>query len=77
MFRHCYTTNNTNTLDPYYFQSSLFNSALEKWNATHKGIFASTLTNNIGFLKVPPSDPIFKIWKDPATGPTSGHYECV
>jgi choline dehydrogenase-like flavoprotein len=75
LLSHCYSVNITSTLDDYFQKPDMINQAMGQWNASHTGMYASTVANHIGFLRVPPTDPIFKTYKDPSTGPTSGHYE--
>ncbi|RPD55482.1 alcohol oxidase [Lentinus tigrinus ALCF2SS1-7] len=57
--------------------TTLFNELLGEWMNTnpHQGVFASSGANQIGWLRIPDSDPIWKTVKDPSSGPTSPHIE--
>jgi choline dehydrogenase-like flavoprotein len=73
LLAHNYLVNNTETFDNYLGNSLVSNVA--DWENTHKGPLAFTVANQLAFLRVNSSDPIYKRFKDPSTGKTSGHFE--
>jgi choline dehydrogenase-like flavoprotein len=48
---------------------------LAQWQKDHTGPISDTGFRQLGWLRVPPTDPLFQIHPDPSAGPTSPHYE--
>lgn len=69
--------NSNLTFDDVNRNQTLFNEDLEEWRADRKGLFASSSSSEIGWLRLPDDDPIFKTVQDPSAGKLSGHYEFI
>lgn len=69
--------NSTNTFESFSRDPSAATAAEKLWNATHTGPLTTSLTNQLGFFRLPNTHTIFKSMKDPASGPTTPHYEFI
>lgn len=73
-----FTVNTTAlTHDDITRNASLQAEYLALWNATRKGQFATSITNHIGWFRIPSNASIFETHEDPSAGPTAPHYEFV
>lgn len=68
---------NSNNTFSDHLNSSVIDKEVANWEATHKGPLSYTLTNQIGWLRLPVNDTIFDQYKDPTAGPRSAHYELI
>jgi hypothetical protein len=50
---------------------------LAQWNKDHTGVMGDQGFRQLGWFRVPPTDSIFKTYRDPSAGPTSAHYELI
>lgn len=48
-----------------------------QWNNNHSGVLGDGGFRQLAWLRLPPTDPIFKTFADPSAGPTSAHYEFI
>ncbi|KAH9476134.1 Pyranose dehydrogenase 1 [Psilocybe cubensis] len=53
------------------------NARIVQWQTNKTGLLVNNIANNLGFLRVPSNNPIFKMIKDPAPGPKSPHWEMI
>ncbi|KAF8646491.1 hypothetical protein AX16_007182 [Volvariella volvacea WC 439] len=65
------------SLDEYYRNQTFQQEAIEQWKITHDGPLSASMTNQLGFFRVPDDHPIFDTVPDPASGPNSPHYELI
>lgn len=66
---------NGSTMNPFLNDPSQIEAAFAQYEAEMTGTFASScLINTVGFLRIPPTDSIWKSFPDPAIGPNSPHY---
>jgi choline dehydrogenase-like flavoprotein len=68
---------NTNLTIGSVLAPSTFNAELAQWNKTKQGPLSWTITNNLGWLRLPSNDSVLRSVGDPSAGPTSGHYELI
>ncbi|KAF5362466.1 hypothetical protein D9756_002088 [Leucocoprinus leucothites] len=71
-----YVVNSTNTWDVLSNQT-FFEDQIGVWEKTHKGIMTGSVTNTVGFLRLPDDSPIFQTVHDPASGPGAAHFEII
>ncbi|KAF9465127.1 aryl-alcohol oxidase-like protein [Collybia nuda] len=69
--------NSTNTFDSIDRDPAASAAAETLWNTTHTGTLTTSLTTQIGFFRFPNTHPIFNGMEDPASGPTTPHYEFI
>ena len=72
-----FVVNSNNTQDNVSRDPAVAAAWLEQWNETRTGLFASTGSNTLGFLRVPENSSIFENYSDPSAGELSGHYEII
>jgi choline dehydrogenase-like flavoprotein len=72
-----YTTNSTNTYEALTQNATATQEAIELWNNTRTGIFASGTFNHLGFIRLPANASIFSANADPAAGPKTAHFEFI
>ncbi|KAJ3515002.1 hypothetical protein NLJ89_g2031 [Agrocybe chaxingu] len=63
------------TFDDYRRNSTLQDEALQMWKDTHQGVYATGISQHIGFVRVPDNSSIFANAPNPAPGPDSPHFE--
>jgi hypothetical protein len=68
---------NSNATFETLLNASVIDAQVAQWLATHRGPLSQTTTNSIAWLRLLDSDPIFKKYQDPSSGPTSAHYEFI
>ncbi|EIN10853.1 aryl-alcohol oxidase-like protein [Punctularia strigosozonata HHB-11173 SS5] len=68
---------NTNSTIDSVLAPSAFSAELEHWNTTKQGPLSWTITNHIGWFRLPSDDEIFDSTEDPSAGPNSSHYELI
>lgn len=69
--------NSTKTFDDMLRNATLAGEDLELWNTTGQGLLVDSSSNTQGFMRLPKDSPIFKKFKDPSSGPLSGHTELI
>ncbi|KAF8665631.1 hypothetical protein AX16_000086 [Volvariella volvacea WC 439] len=65
------------SFDSYYREPSTFRADLEEWLTSRTGTYSNTVTNQLGWFRLPDDHPIFNAVPDPAAGPESSHYEMI
>ncbi|KDR79277.1 hypothetical protein GALMADRAFT_63161 [Galerina marginata CBS 339.88] len=65
------------TLDSILRNASQATAAMNQWIVNKTGIFANSVANNYGFLRLPSNSSIFTTTPDPAAGPHSPHWEII
>lgn len=60
-----FTVNSSTTFDSVVRDPNVFATDLAQWQNNHTGLFANSPANSVAFLRVPSSDPIFAMFKDP------------
>ncbi|KAF8661637.1 hypothetical protein AX16_001279 [Volvariella volvacea WC 439] len=65
------------SLDDLYRDPVLLQAELDQWEASHSGPLSNTLTNHLGWFRLPDDHPILNTVPDPASGPDSSHYEFI
>lgn len=70
---------NSSVSDTYqdFLAPDALSAELAQWNKDHTGRAAEFGARQIGWLRLPSTDAIFKQFKDPALGPKSAHYELI
>ncbi|KAH9054897.1 aryl-alcohol-oxidase from pleurotus Eryingii [Lactarius vividus] len=72
-----FSVNSNFTNDDIGRNTTLFLNDLAQWGQSHTGLFASTATSEIGWLRLPKNATIFKTVNDPSSGPQAPHYEFI
>lgn len=65
------------TFDSVLRDPKQLNARIVEWQTNKTGILVNNIANNLGFLRVPSHDPIFRTTRDPAPGPKSPHWEMI
>lgn len=60
-----FTVNSNTTFDNVVRDPNVFAADLAQWQNNRTGLFANSPANSVAFLRVPSSDPIFTMFKDP------------
>jgi choline dehydrogenase-like flavoprotein len=56
---------------------TLFQEDLAQWEQSHSGPFATSVTSEVGWLRLPKNATIFHKVNDPSSGPDAPHYEFI
>ncbi|KAH6896383.1 hypothetical protein BKA70DRAFT_754273 [Coprinopsis sp. MPI-PUGE-AT-0042] len=72
-----FSVQGTESLDGLLRDGNAFNAALDEWQTSKTGVLANGVTNQLGFLRLPDSLPIFNQVADPASGPKASHWEMI
>ncbi|KAI0270489.1 aryl-alcohol-oxidase from pleurotus Eryingii [Gloeopeniophorella convolvens] len=72
-----FSVNANFTNDDIGRNATILNNDLAQWEASHTGPFATSVTAEIGWLRLPTDASIFKTVKDPSSGPNAPHYEFI
>ncbi|RDX49969.1 alcohol oxidase [Lentinus brumalis] len=70
-----FEVNSTKTLDEVWRKDSLKDALITEWREKKTGLMVDTSENQVAFLRLPDDDPIFETHEDPASGPTTAHFE--
>ena len=70
-----FEVNSTKTLDEIWRNESLMDALLTEWHENKTGLMVDTSENQVAFLRLPDDDPIWETHPDPASGPTTAHFE--
>jgi hypothetical protein len=68
---------NSNSNDTWNGHLAVLNEEIGGWLATHHGAISNTVSDLIGWFKLPSTDPVLREHGDPSTGPTSAHFELI
>ncbi|KAH6896413.1 hypothetical protein BKA70DRAFT_1198967 [Coprinopsis sp. MPI-PUGE-AT-0042] len=72
-----FSVQGTESLDSLLRDGNAFNAALNQWQSSKTGVLANGVVNQLGFLRLPSSLPIFSQVPDPASGPKASHWEMI
>ncbi|KAH6888359.1 hypothetical protein BKA70DRAFT_1409386 [Coprinopsis sp. MPI-PUGE-AT-0042] len=72
-----FSVKGTESLDGLLRDGNAFNAALAQWQSSKTGVLANGVVNQLGFLRLPRSLPIFNRIPDPASGPKASHWEMI
>ncbi|KAJ3505995.1 hypothetical protein NLJ89_g7117 [Agrocybe chaxingu] len=67
--------NSNRTYDDYRRSSALQDEALQTWKDTRQGVYATGVSQHVGFVRIPSNNTIFANAPNPASGPGSPHFE--
>ncbi|PPQ80124.1 hypothetical protein CVT25_001423 [Psilocybe cyanescens] len=65
------------TFDHVLRNPNQLSAQIMQWQTNKTGVLANNIANNLGFMRVPSNDPIFRTTKDPTPGPKSPHWEMI
>ncbi|KAF8663995.1 hypothetical protein AX16_000846 [Volvariella volvacea WC 439] len=65
------------SFDEFYRNQTFQQAEIEEWGISHDGPLSNTISNQLGFFRLPDNHPIFDTVSDPAPGPNSPHYELI
>ncbi|KAI9434372.1 aryl-alcohol-oxidase from pleurotus Eryingii [Lactarius indigo] len=74
---NAFSVNSNFTNDDIGRNTTLFQSDLAQWEASHTGPFSQSIGVELGWLRLPKNSTIFKKVKDPSSGPQAPHYEFI
>ncbi|KAF8665692.1 hypothetical protein AX16_000145 [Volvariella volvacea WC 439] len=63
------------SLDGFFRTPSITDDYLEEWQTSRTGPLSNTVTNSLGWFRLPDDHPIFNTVTDPSSGPGASHYE--
>ena len=69
--------NSNQTVDDLRRSPSLAAAALAQWEHNKTGVYTTTLSHGVAFLRLPDASPAFLDTPDPAAGPRSAHFEML
>lgn len=72
-----FEVNTTGSFDTIFASGDLLNQYIGQWQSSKTGPLVDSLSNHLGWLRLPASASIFKTTPDPAAGPKSSHYEIL
>jgi len=72
-----FSVNSNFTDDDIGRNTTLFQNDLAQWEQSHTGPFATSVTSEVGWLRLPKNATIFKTVNDPSSGPQAPHYEFI
>lgn len=70
-----FEVNSTKTLDELWRNETYKASLLAEWRENKTGLLVDTSENQVAFLRLAEDDPIWETHPDPASGPTTAHFE--
>ncbi|KAI0794391.1 hypothetical protein C8Q74DRAFT_1365854 [Fomes fomentarius] len=70
-----FEVNSTKTLDELWRNETYKDSLLAEWRENKTGLLVDTSENHVAFLRLAEDDPIWETHPDPASGPTTAHFE--
>ncbi|KAK7435070.1 hypothetical protein VKT23_019878 [Stygiomarasmius scandens] len=68
-----YRVNSNTTFDDVIRNSTLFQQTLDVWTNERKGLFSTSPTSTLGYMRIPQGEGA----EDPTAGPTSAHTEII
>ena len=77
VLHNAFSVNSNFTNDDISRNTTLFQDDLAQWEQSHIGPFATSVTSEVGWLRLPKNATIFKTVKDPSSGPEAPHYEFI
>jgi choline dehydrogenase-like flavoprotein len=72
-----FQVNSNTTEDDVSRDPQMAAAALAEWQEHKTGVYANTLTEGVGFLRIPKDSQVLKTTRDPSAGPGSGHFEMI
>ncbi|KAJ7790180.1 alcohol oxidase [Mycena olivaceomarginata] len=72
-----FLVNSNNTFETAERNSTLAAEQLAQWNATRTGPLVDSTASQLGWLRIPDNSSIFEHFPDPASGPSTAHYELL
>lgn len=63
------------TFEPFLREPAVQQKEISEWVSTGQGPLVNTISNHLGFFRLPKSNPIFNRVNDPTSGPITPHYE--
>ena len=63
-----FSVNSNGTFDTVLRNATVSAQDLALWNETHTGLFTDTISNQLGFLRIPDNSSIFDVSPDPSAG---------
>lgn len=70
-----FEVNSSKTLDELWRNETYKHSLLAEWRENKTGLLVDTSENQVAFLRLAEDDPIWETHPDPASGPTTAHFE--
>ncbi|KAG6809504.1 hypothetical protein H0H92_015992 [Tricholoma furcatifolium] len=68
---------NANDTFEQFRNATLAEEALRQWNDTRTGAFTVSLSNQLGWKRLPHNSSIFEKFQDPSLGPHAPHFELL
>ena len=72
-----WTVNSSHTRDDIWRNSTTFNNLLQQWRENKTGPMASTMTMELGWLRLQADSEILQTFVDPSAGPATPHLELL
>lgn len=77
LLTNVFSVNANFTNDDIGRNTTLFQDDLAQWELSHSGPFATTVTSELGWFRLPKNATIFQTVNDPSSGPNAPHYELI
>jgi choline dehydrogenase-like flavoprotein len=77
VLHNTFSVNANFTNDDIFRNATLFEDDLAQWEQSHDGPFATSVTAEVGWLRLPKNATIFETVEDPSSGPEVPHYEFI
>lgn len=77
LLSNVFSVNANFTNDDISRNLTLFQDDLAQWELSQSGPFASSVTSEVGWFRLPKNATIFQTVNDPSSGPDAPHYEFV
>ncbi|KAJ7609919.1 alcohol oxidase [Roridomyces roridus] len=73
-----WAVNSNQTVESLFQNPALYDQAFAQWNKTKTGPFVDTSPGTmVGWLRLAPDSPAFKVHADPSPGPDAPHFEVL
>ena len=72
-----FSVNSNFTNDNIVQNATLAQDDLAQWEQSHDGPLATSVTAEVGWLRLPKNATIFETVEDPSSGPEAPHYEFI
>lgn len=77
LLSNVFSVNANFTNDDIGRNMTLVQDDLAQWELSHSGPFASSVTSEVGWLRLPKNATILQTVNDPSSGPDAPHYEFI
>ncbi|KAI9447257.1 aryl-alcohol-oxidase from pleurotus Eryingii [Lactarius psammicola] len=77
VLHNVFSVNSNFTNDDIIRNTTLIQNDLAQWEESHTGPFATSVTSEVGWFRLPKNATIFKTVNDPSSGPQAPHYEFI